>query len=192
LVLVAVMALAACASDHSVLVGRQEHEISVPDEPGALIQMRKNGCPDEACPVYGVAIFPDRAVVYDGRANVGVIGRRSLKLRPQDLDALISALDSMDFLDAPDNCCVCAKTAAMSAVTLDYRPGTVAKTVIHDQRCGKAPATFSALERQIDRATGAERLAALRAPGKMASAAGRLRAPTDEPGVRRRTGIPMA
>jgi hypothetical protein len=163
LVPVAVMAaLSACASSHSVMVGQQKKEISIPDEPGALIQMRRNGCPDEPCPVYSVAIFSDGTAVYDGLANVGVSGRRALKLKAGDLSALVTDLDAMDFLDSPDECCVCSDARAPSLVTLDYRPGTAAtKTVVHDERCATAPSTFSRLESQIDRATSAERLAAL-------------------------------
>jgi len=158
---VVTMALSACASSHSVMVGGHEQEISIPDEPDALIQMRRNGCPDQPCPVYSVAIFSDGHAVYDGRANVGVIGRRALKLRAADLSALVTTLDAMDFLDSPEQCCVCSDARPRSSVTLDYRPGTVGKTVIHDQRCERAPLAFSRLESQIDRATTADRLAAL-------------------------------
>jgi hypothetical protein len=157
----AAAAFSACASDHPVMVGRHQGQISLPDEPAALIQMRRNGCLDEPCPVYSVSIFPDGSAVYDGRANVGVIGRRALRVRPEDLCALINSLDAMDFLDSAQNCCLCPDAAAPSTVTLDYRPGTVSKTVVHDPRCATAPPAFFGLERQIDHATGAERLAFL-------------------------------
>jgi hypothetical protein len=161
LALAGVVALSACASGHLAMVGRHQDEISLPDEPGALIQMRRNGCPDEPCPVYSVAIFSDGAVVYDGRANVGVVGRRSLRVRAADVSALISALDAMDFLDSAENCCLCPDAAAPGTVTLDYRPGAVAKTVLHDPRCASAPPALARLERQIDLATGAGQLASL-------------------------------
>ncbi len=151
----AMAALSGCASSHSVMVGRHTDEIVLADDPEALIQMRQNGCADEPCPVYSVSIFPDGTVVYDGRANVGVVGRRRVKLPAGGLDALITALDSMDFLDTADNCCVCPEVAEPRLVTLDYRPGAVTKTVVHDQRCGKAPPAILALEGKIDRATGA-------------------------------------
>ena len=74
---------------------------------------------------------------------------------------LISTIDAMDFLDSALDCCVCPEAADPKLVTLDYRPGSVTKTVQHDQRCSKAPAAFSALEKQIDLSTGAGRLASL-------------------------------
>jgi hypothetical protein len=77
------------------------------------------------------------------------------------LNTLITAIDAMDFLDSADGCCVCPNVADKSLVTLDYRPGAVTKTVLHDRRCSKAPPAFSALEEEIDRSTGAGRLASL-------------------------------
>jgi len=155
----ALAVLSACASGHAVMVGRHAHDITLPDEPGAIIQMRRNGCPDQPCPVYSVAIFSDGTAVYDGRANVGVIGRRTLKVSAGQMCALITALDEMDFLDSPQNCCVCPDATAPGPVTIDYRPGMVVKTVAHDPRCATAPPALAGLERQIDGATGAGRLA---------------------------------
>ena len=154
-------ALPACAAAPPVVTGRHAAEIGLPDEPEALIQMRRQGCPGEACPIYAVSIFPDGTAVYDGRANVGVIGRRQIRLTAGDLSALISAIDAMDFLDSATDCCVCPDAVEKNMVVLDYRPGSVIKTVQHDQRCSKAPPSFSALEKQIDLSTGAGRLASL-------------------------------
>jgi hypothetical protein len=169
LAFVGLLASSACASGKPALVGREVDEISLPDEAGALIQMRRSGCPDAPCPVYSVSIFSDGIALYDGRANVGVMGRRVFKMKAADLSTLISTLEAMDFLDAADKCCVCASAPAPSIVTLDYRPGTVDKKVVHDQRCATAPVAFMGLEDQIDRLTGAARLAALPARSGVAS-----------------------
>jgi hypothetical protein len=154
-------ALPACAASPPLVNGRHAAEIVLPDEPEALIQMRRQGCASDPCPIYAVSIFSDGTAVYDGRANVGVIGRRHARLSAGDLSALISTLDAMDFLDSASNCCVCPDAVDPSLVTLDYRPGAVTKTVQHDQRCSKAPPAFSALEKEIDLSTGAGRLASL-------------------------------
>ena len=159
LVLAAV--IPACAAPPPVVNGNHAAEIVLPDEPEALIQMRRQGCATEPCPIYAVSIFPDGTAMYDGRANVGVIGRRQARLAPGDLSALITAIDAMDFLDSASNCCVCPEAENPSLVTLDYRPASVTKTVQHDQRCRTAPAAFSALEKEIDRSTGAGRLASV-------------------------------
>jgi len=160
--------LSACAAAPPVIAGRHAAEIVLPDEPDALIQMRRQGCASQPCPIYSVAIFPDGTVVYDGRANVGVIGRRPARLAPGDLNALISSLEAMDFLDSTTDCCLCPDAVDKDLVTLDYRPGAVIKTVQHDARCPKAPPAFSALEKQIDRSTGAGRLASLPARSDVA------------------------
>ena len=75
----------------------------------------------------------------------------------------------MHFLDTPDECCVCPDDRPPNPVTLDYRPGTVGKTIIHDQRCATAPVALSAFESQIDRVTAAERFTALPARNEVAS-----------------------
>jgi Domain of unknown function (DUF6438) len=161
-------ALPACAAAPPIVAGRHAAEISLPDEPEALIQMRRQGCASEPCPIYAVSIFPDGTAVYDGRANVGVIGRRPIRLTPGDLSALLSAIDAMHFLDSANDCCVCPDAVEKDMVILDYRPGSVSKTVQHDQRCPKAPPAFSALEKEIDVSTGAARLASLPTRGDIA------------------------
>lgn len=151
--------LPACAAAPPVVVGRHAAELELADQPEALIQMRRQGCLREPCPIYAVSIFSDGSVIYEGRANVAVIGRKRLHVTAADLSALINAIDAMDFLDSADDCCVCPDTAVERLVTVDYRPGAVTKTVRHDQLCPRAPPALSALEQQIDRSTGAGRMA---------------------------------
>jgi len=153
--------LQACAGAQPVVVGRHADELELPEQPDALIQMRRQGCPREACPIYTVSIFPDGSALYEGRANVAVLGQKRLRVTAGDLSALINAIDAMDFLDSAGNCCVCPDAAEQRLVTVDYRPGTVTKTVRHDEGCPRAPPALSALERLIDRSTGAEQLAYL-------------------------------
>jgi hypothetical protein len=156
-------ALPACAGTPPIVAGPHAAQLVLPDEPDALIQMRRQGCAGEPCPIYAVSILSDGTAIYDGRANVGVIGRRRVRLAAGVLNTLITAIDAMNFLDSADGCCVCPNVADTRLVTLDYRPGAVTKTVLHDQRCSKAPPALSALEEEIDRTTGAGRLASLAA-----------------------------
>ena len=153
-------ALPACAGKPPVVVGRHADELKLADQPDALIQMRRQGCASERCPIYEVSIFSDGSAIYEGRANVGLVGEKRLHVTAADMCALINTIDAMDFLDSADDCCVCPDTGEQQRlVTVDYRPGAVTKTVTHDQRCPRAPPALSALEQQIDRATGAGRLA---------------------------------
>ena len=126
--------------------------------PDALIQMRRGGCPPAVCPVYSVSIFLDGTVAYDGQANVAVLGHRTGKLPAGRLNELLSQIEAMDFLDSAVQCCICPDAVERAhLVILDYRPGAIAKTVVHDDACGLAPPTMSAIERSIDDAAGVER-----------------------------------
>ncbi len=145
-----------CGTSGSVsAIGPGKGPILIADEPDALIQMRRSGCAGATCPVYSVSIFTDGAIVYDGRANVSTIGQKRGWLSGESMNLIITAMETMDFLDSPDRCCTCPDTEHPELVVLDYRPGNAQKTVIHDQRCQSAPAAMSALERAIDRVTGA-------------------------------------
>jgi hypothetical protein len=135
---------------------------SMPDVPDALIQMRRAGCASDKCPVYSVSIFADGTVVYDGRVNVGVIGERKGKISPDQLSQLISAFDGVSFLDLPAAGCVCASETGRQMVTIDYRPGSVQKTVVHDSGCWSAPPAMAVLEQSIDRSAGDEQWVAPR------------------------------
>jgi hypothetical protein len=119
--------------------------------------MRRGGCPPDTCPVYSVSIYLDGTVVYDGRANVGVIGRRTAKVSAEHLNDLLSQIEVMDFMDSSEQCCVCPDAVeGAHRVILDYRPGSTYKTVLQDDACSSAPAAMSAIERSIDQAAGVE------------------------------------
>ncbi len=122
--------------------------------PGAMIQMRRAGCASGQCPVYGVSIFPDRTVVYDGEANLTGKGKRRLTISPEQMRALQLAIEQMHFLDSTDECCSCPNQGSGRFVVLDYRPGFASKTVVHDTDCPSAPPAMTALEKLIDEATG--------------------------------------
>jgi hypothetical protein len=145
-----------CACNRASATGQGAEQLA--SRPDALIQMRRGGCPPGVCPVYSVSIFLDGTVAYDGQANVAVRGHRTAKLSAERLNGLLSQIEAMDFLDSPEQCCVCPDaTEGAHLVILDYRPGAAAKTILHDDACGLAPPTMSAIERSIDQATGAER-----------------------------------
>ena len=145
-----------CACNRATATGQGAEQLA--SRPDALIQMRRGGCPPGVCPVYSVSIFLDGAVAYDGQANVAVLGHRTAKLSAERLNQLLSQIEAMDFLDSPEQCCVCPDaTEGAHLVILDYRPGATHKTVLHDAACGLAPPTMSAIERSIDEATGVGR-----------------------------------
>jgi hypothetical protein len=148
-------ALAGCGNSGGAATGRgTDQAAALRDNPDALIQMRKGACAPDRCSVYGVSIFADGSITYDGQANVAVVGQRRGKISADRLSELISAIDAMDFLDLPASGCLCSASTGRQMVTLDYRPGSVQKTVVHDSGCWSAPPTLGALEATIDRLTG--------------------------------------
>jgi Domain of unknown function (DUF6438) len=153
--LVALVAVGGCGNAGGAAAGRGADRLAVlRDNPEALIQMRKSACAPDRCSVYSVSIFGDGNVTYEGQANVAVVGQRRSKISSDRLSELISAIDAMDFLDLPASGCVCSAGTGRQMVTLDYRPGSVQKTIVHDSGCWSAPPTLGALEAAIDRATG--------------------------------------
>ena len=135
--------------------------------PGAMIQMRRTGCASGQCPVYGVAILPDRTVVYDGETP----GARRKSISPEQMRELQLAIETMHFLDSTDECCLCPSKPGGRYVVLDYSPGFFRKTVVHDEDCPSAPPAMSALEQLIERATGLGRSASEEIPGANPSVA---------------------
>lgn len=153
--LVTLGAVAGCGNAGGAAAGRGTDQLAaLRDNPEALIQMRKSACAPDRCSVYSVSISGDGNVTYEGQANVAVIGQRRSKISPDRVSELISAIDAMDFLDLPASGCVCSAGTGRQMVTLDYRPGSVQKTIVHDSGCWSAPPTLGALEAAIDRATG--------------------------------------
>jgi len=153
---VVVSATIGCGHNRASETGQGAEQLA--SRPDALIQMRRGGCPPGVCPVYSVSIFPDGTVAYDGQANVAVLGHRTAKVSAERLNDLLTQLEAMDFLDSPEQCCVCPDaTDGAHLVILDYRPGATDKTVLHDDACGLAPPTMTAIESSIDQATGVER-----------------------------------
>jgi Domain of unknown function (DUF6438) len=145
-----------CAHNRASDTGQGAEQLA--STPDSLIQMRRGGCPPGVCPVYSVSIFLDGAVAYEGLANVAVIGHRTATLSADRLNNLLSQIEAMDFLDSSEQCCVCPDaTDGARLVILDYRPGSMVKTVLHDDACISAPPALGAIEQSIDRAAGVER-----------------------------------
>jgi len=154
LALLALVGVGGCGTASSA--GGGQKLAAMPENPEALIQMRRGACAPDLCSVYSVSIFTDGTVAYDGRANVSVVGQRRGKMSADRLSELISTIETMGFLDLPASGCVCSSGTGRQMVTVDYRPGSVQKTVIHDSGCWSAPPALGALEAAIDRATGVD------------------------------------
>jgi hypothetical protein len=150
-VVIALGAMAGCAGNKAL----SNPAVAELRDPDALIQMRRVGCvADQRCPIYSVSIFADGTVTYEGRANVAVVGTRREKIPVERLADLVSRIETVGFLDSPEQCCVCEGTdEAGRMVVIDYRPGGIEKSIVNDDGCRSAPASMRDLERAIDDAT---------------------------------------
>lgn len=153
-VLAGVVALLGCAS------GSASHKKGVAqikalgEESGSVVQLRRAGCASGDCPVYSVAVFMDGTTVYEGRANVAVMGERRTKLPPDRVSELINAMGKADFLNTPEECCMCPDAKRPRLVMIDYRPGLARKSILHDETCGAAPDALNGLTDTIERLVG--------------------------------------
>jgi hypothetical protein len=156
--MVMVVALAGCAGSGSA--GRKtcmKQLEAMTDTPDAIVQLRRAGCSPGTCPVYSVSVYLDGTVVYEGRSNVAVVGQQRAKLPADRVGELIVAMQETRFLDSPDNCCSCPGADKSNIVMIDYRPGQVEKTIVHDQACETAPLAMNRLTSTIERLTAVER-----------------------------------
>jgi hypothetical protein len=141
-----------------------EQLAAMTDAPEAIVQLRRGGCPPEACPVYSVSVFMDGTVIYEGRSNVAIVGQRRATLPAERVSELIVAIQEARFLDNPDNCCSCPDSRQSNLVMIDYRPGAAQKSIVHDQACGSAPLAMNTLTTTIERLTAVERWTTSRSP----------------------------
>ena len=136
-------------------------EAAIAGRSDALIQLRKQGCDEGVCPVYGVVIFENSDGLYVGGANVTVIGERKLRLAQGSLTTLLTDLEKIDFIDTPVHCCDCPTEPSNSRASLsiiDYRPGGIEKEVRIDERCSGLPDSLKSIEAEIAEMTQIEPL----------------------------------
>lgn len=155
--MVIVAALAGCAGSSAGRKTCMKQLATMTDTPDAIVQLRRAGCSPGTCPVYSVSVFLDGTVVYEGRSNVAVVGQRRAKMPADRVSELVVAMQDARFLDNPDNCCSCPGADRSNIVMIDYRPGQVQKTVVHDQACETAPLAMNTLTSTIERLTAVDR-----------------------------------
>jgi hypothetical protein len=172
--IIAVSSLLAAGGCASTRAAGPAVDDAVASRPEALIQLRSDGCDSGRCPVYGVSIFADGAVVYRGGANVAFIGQRRSKIPEANVATLVSAIEKMDFLDTPEHCCDCPDASndpKAAKLVIDYRPGGVEKEILIDDRCSAVPDAVRGLTGQIQAATSiATYIAPPTAPANRATA----------------------
>lgn len=153
-VLAALIAVGGCASGSASHKRSLQQIRAMGAEEGAVVQMRRAGCAAGDCPVYSVAVYMDGTMIYEGRANVAVLGERRGKLPAARVGELINAMRRAEFLDTPEECCVCPDAKRPRLVMIDYRPGLARKSILHDENCGAAPDALNGLTDTIEQLAG--------------------------------------
>jgi hypothetical protein len=131
-------------------------EAALASQPDALVQLRRRGCAEGGCPVFGVAIYADGEVIFDGGANVATVGRRKGALASTNLGALVDAFHNVDFIDTPEHCCDCPeepRSTRAGQIVIDYRPGGVEKEIFLHERCRGLPQGLRMLVDAIENLT---------------------------------------
>jgi hypothetical protein len=117
-------------------------EAALEKRPDALFQLRRRGCEEGTCPIFGIAIYTDGAVIFDGGDDVKAVGRRKGKLASANVASLLDAFDKVDFIDTPEHCCDCPNTTRTSRtrrLVIDSRPGGVENEIVMDEGCADVP-----------------------------------------------------
>jgi hypothetical protein len=125
-----------------------------------LVSLERKPCYG-TCPVYKISVTGDGAVVWDGRANVDSMGRKSARLDGDQLASLIRLFDaqfySLDdrYVNGGANCQPYASDAPV--IVTSIVTSTRTKTVERDAGCASAPPRLAELEGKIDALLGTAR-----------------------------------
>jgi hypothetical protein len=109
-----------------------------------------------ACPAYSVEIRGDGRVIYQGRKNVVVVGRREGRVAPDDVARVLAAARAADFYDLRR--VYLGRVSDNPLNTVRVRVGWRSHTVTEyagEHAC--MPASVGALEAAIDQAAGVRR-----------------------------------
>jgi len=133
--------------------------LSVPsgayDPRSVVIGLERGPCYG-TCPVYGVTIYGDGTVRYNGANHVRVKGSQTAVIAPERVKALIDEIERSGFFNLRDDYIEVSVTDAPSAVLYAAVNGKK-KQVRHYLGDFKAPAVLEAIESRIDETAGVQR-----------------------------------
>ncbi|HEX7336736.1 MAG TPA: DUF6438 domain-containing protein [Gemmatimonadales bacterium] len=150
--------LPACASRNSPAPADSSRvQATIVGVPQAVV-LERSPC-FGSCPVYTVAVSPDGAVTYQGRAHVRRVGAAEARVSRDQVTALLNELDRAGFFTFANRyvqgepaCGRYVTDSPSATTTVTYRGRT--KSVVHDYGCGSAPGALVVLERRIDEVLG--------------------------------------
>jgi len=132
------------------------------DPHSVVIRLERGPCYG-TCPVYGVTLYGDGTVRYDGKDHVRVRGSQTAVIAPGAVRSLFEAIERSGFFSMNDTYTQVSITDAPSAVLYVATDGKK-KQVRHYLGDFKAPKALETLENRIDEVSGASRWTAAAAP----------------------------
>jgi hypothetical protein len=148
---------AACAPRESALPAADSRSEATGGA-GAAVTLERTAC-FGGCPVYRISVTREGMVSYEGRARVRHMGAASKRIKPNQVEALLSELEHGGYFSfAPrytpaEPACGRYATDSPTAIT-SVSLGDRSHRIEHDYGCGAAPGALVVLERRIDEALG--------------------------------------
>jgi hypothetical protein len=125
------------------------------DPQSVVIRLERGPCYG-SCPVYGVTLYGDGTVRYDGKDHVRVRGSQTAVIAPGAVRSLVEEIERSGFYSMNDAYTQVSITDAPSAVVYVAADGRK-KQVSHYLGDFKAPKLLETLENRIDEVSGASR-----------------------------------
>jgi hypothetical protein len=150
--LLVLVGIASCAPRNSVPPSSEQTAEVSGTTP--VVTLERTAC-FGSCPVYRISVFPSGAVLYEGRAHVGHLGKATGQVPAETVNALLSELDRAGFFSFADRYAAAEPRCGRYATDLPtaittVRLGGRMKRIEHDYGCGAAPGALRVLERRID------------------------------------------
>jgi len=125
------------------------------DPQSVVIRLERGPCYG-SCPVYGVTLYGDGTVRYDGKDHVRVRGSHTAVIDPDAVRSLVEEIERSGFFSLNDAYAQVGITDAPSALVYVAAVGRK-KQVSHYPGDFKAPKALETLENRIDEVSGASR-----------------------------------
>ena len=132
------------------------------DPQSVVIRLERGSCYG-SCPVYGVTLYGDGTVRYDGKDHVRVRGSQTAVIAPGAVRSLVEEIERSGFYSMNETYTQVSITNASSAVIFVATEGQK-KQVRHYLGDFKAPKALETLENRIDEVSGTSRWTAAAAP----------------------------
>lgn len=159
--------------------------LSVPcgayDPQSVVIRLERGPCYG-SCPVYGVTLYGDGTVRYDGKDHVRIRGSQTAVIAPDAVKSLVEEIERNGFYSLNDAYTQVSVTDAPSAVLYVATDGKK-KQVRHYLGDFKAPKILQVLENRVDELAGTGRWTAAAAPSTGHTAAPKQVVAATTPGL---------